>query len=49
MVTLHHICEECTSEFTVKYDEELCDDSPHFCPFCGEMLVETEEVQDEDE
>jgi DNA replicative helicase MCM subunit Mcm2 (Cdc46/Mcm family) len=48
MAALHHTCDNCDSEFTVKYDEEVCDDSPHFCPFCGEMLVDFEEIEDDE-
>jgi len=50
MVTLHHICDECGSEFTIKYDEDQTEDSPHYCTFCGEMLIDTEDIsEDEDE
>jgi len=50
MATLHHICDECGSEFTLKYDEEQTEDSPHYCPFCGEMLIDTDDInEDEDE
>jgi hypothetical protein len=49
MMTLNHTCEECDSAFTVKYDDEICEDSPHFCPFCGEMIVETEDVREDDD
>jgi predicted nucleic acid-binding Zn-ribbon protein len=49
MVTLHHICEQCFSNFSIKYDDLECEDDPHFCPFCGEILVETEEIQEDDD
>jgi hypothetical protein len=50
MASLHHICDECSSEFTLKYDEEQVEDSPHFCAFCGEMMVDFDEnYEDEDE
>ena len=49
MVKLHHICDACASEFTIHYDENQCEDDPHFCPFCGEMLVDVEDVGIDDE
>lgn len=49
MMTVNHSCDECGSEFTIKYDQELCEDDPQYCPFCGEMLIEFESVDDEDE
>jgi hypothetical protein len=48
MVTLNHNCGECSSEFTIKYDEELCEDAPHYCPFCGEYLIDELEIEDDE-
>ena len=48
MASIHHTCDNCDSEFTVKYDEESTDDDPHFCPFCGEMLIDIDEVDDDE-
>ena len=50
MATLHHICDECGSDFTLKYDEEQTESDPQNCPFCGEMLIDTDDInEDEDE
>jgi predicted nucleic acid-binding Zn-ribbon protein len=49
MAILNHTCEECDSTFTIKYDDEVVADAPHFCPFCGEMLIETDEIQRDDD
>lgn len=49
MATLHHICDECGSEFTLKYNEDQTEDSPHYCAFCGEMLIDTEDIGEDDE
>jgi DNA replicative helicase MCM subunit Mcm2 (Cdc46/Mcm family) len=49
MQTIHHICDNCDSDFTVKYDEEYVEDSPQFCPFCGEFLIDFEKIEDEDD
>jgi DNA-directed RNA polymerase subunit RPC12/RpoP len=48
---LHHICSECDSEFVISYNEEMCEDDPIHCPFCGEYLVilGDEFTEDEDE
>jgi len=48
MSNLHHVCSECDSEFTIKYDTENCDDDPRFCPFCAQYILETEEIEDDD-
>lgn len=40
MKSLKHKCEECDSEFTIQYDEMICEDAPAFCPFCSEFLLE---------
>lgn len=39
MVNLHHTCDNCDSEFTIKYNEEKCDDDPIYCPFCSEYIL----------
>lgn len=49
MQTLHQICDNCDSDFTIKYDEESVEDSPQFCPFCGEILIDFEKIEDEDD
>lgn len=47
--TLQHTCDNCDSQFIVKYDEEQTEDDPSFCPFCGEMLIDFETVEDDDD
>jgi len=49
MASLHHICDSCGSEFTIRYDESQCEDDPHFCSFCGEMLVDVEDISGDDD
>lgn len=49
MEAMHHTCDNCDSEFTVKYDEEKVADSIKYCPFCAEILVDFEKVEDDDE
>ena len=49
MSALKHTCEACSSEFTIRYDENKCEDDPQYCPFCGEYLIETEDFDDEEE
>jgi len=49
MAVLHHICNECSSEFTLKYDEEQVEDAPHYCTFCGEMMIDFDENYEDDE
>ena len=35
MTTLNHVCDNCESEFTLKYNEELCDDDPIYSHYLG--------------
>lgn len=44
-------CENCDSTFELNYAEELVsDETPNFCPFCGERIEDIqEEYIDEDE
>ena len=49
MATIHHTCEDCNSEFTIKYDPDICDSDPLHCPFCSAYILEPEEYDDEDE
>ena len=50
MPTLRHTCDTCDSVFTVNYDEELCEDAPHYCPFCGDYIIEDDYLsEDEDD
>jgi DNA-directed RNA polymerase subunit RPC12/RpoP len=43
-------CDNCESSFELAYTEELVsDDTPNFCPFCGERIEDIqEEYIDED-
>jgi rRNA maturation endonuclease Nob1 len=44
-------CENCDSTFELTYAEELVsDETPNFCPFCGERIEDIqEEYIEEDE
>jgi len=48
MVSEKYTCEACDSKFTIQYDEMQCEDSPTFCSFCGEYLVEDAEIEDDE-
>ena len=48
MNNIHHVCLECDSEFNIKYDSEICEDDPHYCPFCGEYILDIESEQEDD-
>ena len=49
MATLNHTCDVCDSAFTIKYDENMAEADPAFCPFCGEMIIDYEFDEDEEE
>jgi DNA replicative helicase MCM subunit Mcm2 (Cdc46/Mcm family) len=49
MSSLHHVCNECGSEFTIKYDENQCESDPQNCPFCGEYIYDLDVNDDDDE
>jgi hypothetical protein len=49
MEKMHHKCENCDSEYTIVYDEDKVDDSPKYCGFCGEYIVNEESELDFDE
>lgn len=39
MSKLHHTCNNCDSEFTIRYDQENCESDPVYCPFCAEYIL----------
>lgn len=47
--TLNVICENCDSEFTIKYAKSTVSGEPECCCFCGEEIRDNEEIDDEDE
>jgi predicted nucleic acid-binding Zn-ribbon protein len=49
MTNVKHKCENCDSVFAIKYDKEVCESDPIFCPFCAEMLfLDDENFEDDD-
>jgi hypothetical protein len=49
MSTKHHVCDNCNSEFKIKYDETQCESDPIYCPFCSEYMIETDDYGDDDD
>jgi len=49
MNTLHHICDNCSSEFIIKYYEDDVEDSPSYCPFCAEYILEVDNIETEED
>jgi hypothetical protein len=47
MILKHH-CDNCDSKYKIIYDEDDCEDSPTYCPFCAEYLIVNKEYQNED-
>lgn len=48
MKNLHHVCDNCGSDFTIKYDDTQTESDPLHCPFCAEYIVDSEEVDDDE-
>jgi hypothetical protein len=49
MASVKHSCDNCDSVFTIKYDEEMVPDAPHFCPFCAEMIIDVDNLDEDDD
>jgi len=47
MILKHH-CDNCDSKYKIIYDEDDCEDSPTYCPFCAEYIILDKEYQNED-
>jgi hypothetical protein len=43
------ICENCDSEYTIKYVKHTVSGDPAHCAFCGEAIEEADEADDEEE
>lgn len=46
--TLNIICENCDSEYTIKYSPENVSNSPAWCGFCGEPNADDHDDEDHD-
>lgn len=49
MPIVKHDCDTCDSKFSINYDDMECEDAPHYCPFCGEYLIEEFDIEPEDD
>jgi DNA-directed RNA polymerase subunit RPC12/RpoP len=49
MKSLNHFCEDCESEFTIRYDEIKTEDDPRYCPFCSSYILDSEYEDNDDE
>lgn len=38
-------CEECGNNFTLTFEDDITEDAPGFCPFCGEKIFLDEELE----
>lgn len=48
MINLTHICDDCDSEYTIRYDAEKCESDPQMCPFCGSYILDKKGIEDTD-
>ncbi len=46
--TLSIICENCDSEYTVRYQQLMVSGSPQYCAFCGEIIEDARDDGDDD-
>jgi DNA-directed RNA polymerase subunit RPC12/RpoP len=49
MTSNQYVCEDCESEFIIKYDEEVCESDPLHCPFCSAYLLDSGELNIDEE
>ena len=49
MPTLVHTCDECDSEFQLKYDIDKCDSDPTYCPFCSDPIENADQDEMEED
>jgi len=49
MASIKHSCDNCGSNFTIRFDEDQVEDNPSFCPFCAEMFVDIDELEEDDD
>ena len=43
-------CLNCESQYSIDFmEEEVSQELPEHCPFCGEYLIEAEDFEEEDE
>ena len=45
---IKHNCDNCDAKYKVIYNEEDCDDTPHFCSVCGNYIIESDTEEDEE-
>jgi hypothetical protein len=38
MPSIKHSCNDCDSNFIIRYDDRSCDSDPTYCPFCSGYL-----------
>lgn len=43
-------CNNCEVKFTLTFDKEEIEDSPDYCPFCGDLVEDVyKDIEDEDD
>jgi hypothetical protein len=47
LMLIKHHCDGCESTYKIVYNEEECEDSPTYCPFCSTYIIEGEIEQDD--
>jgi len=45
---LKHSCDNCDANYKIIYNEEDCEDTPHFCSVCGNYIIESDTEEDEE-
>lgn len=48
MINKKYNCEDCDTEFSIKYDPDNSESDPQMCPFCGSYIID-DDTLDEDE
>ena len=48
-ITLNLICENCDSEYTVKYAKHAVASNPIYCAFCGDVIDDIRDDPDDED
>lgn len=48
LIKQKYVCEDCDGEYTIVYDDDVCDGGPTYCPWCAEYITQEENLKKSD-